>query len=352
MTVNLRTLSARLGLSETTVSRGLNGYKDVSEKTRKRIIAAAEEWNYSPNVRAKSLATGRSMVIGHVIPQANEHEMINPIFGDFVAGASAVYSVNGYSLLLIRVVNDDEDAIYRRLKNTGAVDGVVLQGPTINDERIHWLNEIGLPFIVHGRASNIDAPYQWLDVNNRRAFQRATQFLIDLGHSKIALLNGLEHMDFAMRRRNGFLTAFADSDLDVDEGLMFSAEMTEDFGYRETSKLLSSENKPTAIMTSSYITALGTRRAIEEKGLVMGKDISVITHDDEISYLPNGKDTPIFTCTRSSVSEAGKLLANMLIEQINNPTQDQPQEPTQEPANKMLEAELVIGQSTGPCRVS
>lgn len=342
MSVNLKALSEHLGLSETTVSRGLNGYKDVSEKTRQRIMKVAAELNYSPNVRAKSLATGKSMVIGHVIPQANEHEMINPIFGDFVAGASAVYSNHGYNLLMVRVVNDDEDVIYRRLQHTGAVDGVVIQGPAVQDERITLLNDIGLPYIVHGRASGIQAPYAWLDVNNRRSFQRATQLLIDMGHRKIALLNGLEHMDFAARRRRGFESAFEDAGLQPDPDLMLSAEMTEDFGYRETSRLLSHDIHPTAFITSSYITALGTRRAIEEKGLKMGQDISVVTHDDEISYLPNGSDLPIFTCTRSSVSKAGAEVAQMLIEQINNPGQDL--------ANKMLEAELVLGQSTGPNR--
>lgn len=342
MPVNLKTLSESLGLSETTVSRGLNGYKDVSAKTRQRILEAAEHMNYSPNVRAQSLATGRSMVIGHVVPQTGQHEMVNPIFGDFVAGASATYSERGYNLLMVRVENKDEDAAYRKLHSTGAVDGVIIQGPSVDDGRISLLNEIGLPFAVHGRSSGVDIPYAWVDVNNRRAFQRATQFLIDLGHERIALLNGLEFMDFAQRRRQGFLDAFKKSGVEPDQNLMFSAEMTEDFGYRETKKLLALDDHPTAIITSSYIIALGVRRAIEDAGFKLGTDVSVITHDDDISYLPNGTDVPIFTCTRSSVSDAGKLLAHMLINKIANPNEDC------EP--KLLEAELIIGQSTGPLR--
>ena len=88
------------------------------------------------------------------------------------------------------------------------------------------------------------------------------------------------------------------------------------------------------------ISAIGVRRAIEEAGLVMGRDVSVITHDDDLSYLRNGQDVPIFTATRSSVRHAGTVLADMLIAQIENPGQA--------PRHHMLEAELVVGRSTGP----
>ena len=79
----------------------------------------------------------------------------------------------------------------------------------LNDTRIPLLTEIGLPFVVHGRSSEATLPYAWLDVNNRRAFERATEFLLDLGHRRIALINGREGMDFAFRRRHGYVNALA-----------------------------------------------------------------------------------------------------------------------------------------------
>ena len=85
--MNLKMLAAHLGLSQTTVSRALNGYPEVSEATRQRVVEAAQRLNYAPNQRAKGLATGRAMAIGHVIPVSKQHEMMNPVFGDFVAGA-------------------------------------------------------------------------------------------------------------------------------------------------------------------------------------------------------------------------------------------------------------------------
>ena len=90
--MNLRELSQKLGLSQTTVSRALNGYPEVSETTRQRILTAAARYNNPPDTRAKSLATGRAMANGHVIPLGTQHDMVNPIFGDFIAGAAETLS--------------------------------------------------------------------------------------------------------------------------------------------------------------------------------------------------------------------------------------------------------------------
>ena len=82
--MNLKTLAETLKLSQTTVSRALNGYSDVSESTRARVQQAAAQHDYRPSMRAKSLATGRAMTIGHVIPVTSGHEMVNPVFGDLL----------------------------------------------------------------------------------------------------------------------------------------------------------------------------------------------------------------------------------------------------------------------------
>jgi LacI family transcriptional regulator len=116
--------------------------------------------------------------------------------------------------------------------------------------------------------------------------------------------------------------------------------MTEVFGYQSTRDMLGQDDAPTAIVASSLICALGARRAIEERGLIMGRDVSIITHDDALSYLQNGADIPIFTATRSSVRDAGRKLAMMLLDAVANPLNA--------PQHELLEAELMVGGSTGP----
>ncbi len=338
--MNLKELSNVLGLSQTTISRALNGYPEVSEKTRHRVETAARKYNYIPNRGASTLATGRSMTIGHVLPEATSHELVNPIFGDFMAGESEVYKSNKYDMRFSLVQDGEEQDIYRSLMRRGAVDGVVLQAPKVNDERIGILEDIGLPFVVHGRSSGLNASYSWVDVNNRDSFRRATEFLLDLGHRRIGLINGLDTLDFARRRHLGYRDALESRGFEVDTVLVRNAEMTEVFGYHATKEMLSQKIAPTAIVSASMITAIGVRRAIQECGLVVGKDVSIITHDDDLSYLKNGQNVPIFTATRSSVREAGRIVAQMLMDQIYNP--DAPI------TKKLLEAELVVGESTGP----
>jgi LacI family transcriptional regulator len=342
--MNLKELSERLGLSQTTVSRALNGYPEVSEATRTRVLAAAQEHNYQPSQRAKSLATGRSMSIGHVIPVSSEHEIVNPVFSDFIAGASEVYSTNGYDLSLTTVRDDDQARVYAELAARGAVDGVVLHAPRVNDDRIRLLQDIGLPFVVHGRSSDVTLNYSWLDVDNRRAFGRATDFLIDLGHRRIALINGVETLDFAARRREGYLWALKKRKVARDRTIMQSGEMTEALGYEQTRRLMESPAPPTAILASSMIIAFGVNRALADMGLTMPRDVSVIAFDDDLSYFRNGGVVPVFTSLRSSVRQAGRRIAAMLLDRITRP-----QAPS---SHEMLEAEFVIGQSTGPVPVA
>ncbi len=338
--MKLKDLSELLNLSQTTVSRALNGYPEVSEATRRRVREAAETHGYRPNVRARSLATGRAMAIGHVIPLSSKHEMMNPVFTDFVAGAGEVYAAQGYDMLLTIVADNLQEQAYRELKTKGSVDGIILHSPKLAEDRIHLLNEIGIPYVVHGRASDSDEPYAWVDMNNTHAFRRATDLLLDLGHRRIALINGLRDMDFAIRRATGFEEAFAARGLTVDPALIAGEEMTESYGHDAARSLLALDDPPTAFLVSSIITALGVRRALEEVGLRPGRDVSIVTHDDDLSYLQNRGDVPMFTATRSSVRDAGRHAAAMLIEMVENPDAGLSQ--------RLLEAELILGQSTGP----
>ena len=338
--MNLKELAEALSLSPTTVSRALNGYPEVSESTRQRVVAAAEAMNYRPSARARSLALGRAMAIAHVLPRSQHHEMVNPVFTDFIAGAAEVYHEAGYSMVLSLASTTDEEAIYRDLAAQRSVDGIIVHAPSISDSRIALLQDIGLPFVVHGRHSEGPQDYSWVDVNNRRAFGRATEHLIDLGHVRISLINGLEDMDFASRRRSGYERALTQRGIKIDPSIMASDEMTETYGYEQAKRMLALACPPTAFVVSSIISAFGIRRAVEEAGLKLGRDVSVITHDDDLSYFRNDQGVPVFTAVRSSVREAGRRAADILTRLIDNDIS--------QPARHLLEVDFVLGQSTGP----
>jgi LacI family transcriptional regulator len=341
--MNLKELAESLGLSQTTVSRALNGYPEVREETRARVLAAARAANYAPNSRARRLATGRAMTIGHVMPLSGKEEMVNPIFADFLAGAGEVYARQGYDLLLSMVPSGEAERAYRQMAANGSVDGVMLQSPRVEDGRIALLEELGLPYLVHGRTGDYGG-YSWLDIANARAFRRAADFLLDLGHTRIALVNGQEEFDFAARRRRGFEEALTARGLNVDPGYLREGVMTEHYGYACAAELLDGPEPPTAFLVSSIIPAIGVRRAAGERGLRLGRDISVVCHDDVLSYIGNDAattpDGPPFTATRSSIRQAGRRCAEILIDLIRDPGQP--------PVQELWETELSLGRSTGP----
>ncbi|MDE2739794.1 MAG: LacI family DNA-binding transcriptional regulator, partial [Paracoccaceae bacterium] len=134
--MTLKQLAQHLGISQSTVSRALNGFPEVNEKTRKKVLAAAKQLNYRPNPIATRLATGKSRSIGHVIPISTNQEMVNPIFSDFLAGAGEAYSKAGYHLNLS--VANDENVVssYKQMAELGVVDGILVQLPRFKDFRI------------------------------------------------------------------------------------------------------------------------------------------------------------------------------------------------------------------------
>ena len=335
--MNLKELAAHLELSPTTVSRALNGYPEVREKTRQRVIEAAQRLQYQPSQSAQRLATGRSCTIGHIIPRSQQ-TVLGPHFAEIIAGISDTSSQHGYDSQLSVVADDEEEDFYKEVIASRRVDGFVVHGPRVNDGRIQLLNDHGIPYIVHGR-SDVSLPYSWMDVNNRSALKRATEFLIDLGHETIGFLNGTEHMYFAARRKIGYLDALEERGLSVDTALMFSDELTEAYGFEATSTLLSRTDLPSALVVSGILPAYGALRAITHQGLRVPDDLSIITYDDKLSYLPNSGDIPLFTAMRSSIRDAGTRLIELLVQRIDDP--DAP------PLQELWEAELVVGQSTG-----
>ncbi|WP_216671258.1 LacI family DNA-binding transcriptional regulator [Mangrovicoccus sp. HB161399] len=339
MSISLKQLSLLLGLSQTTVSRALNGYPEVSEATRNRVIEAAQRHAYMPNPRARSLATGRAMAVGHVLPISGHSDMVNPIFADFLAGAGAVYTRRGYGVHLSFAEPGHEAEHYRWLTRQRMVDAVVLHSPREDDERARALAELDLVYGVHGLLGSRRDGYNYVEMDNRAALEQATRHLAKLGHARIAFLNGPAGLNFARLREAGFLSVMEEHGLVPNRLWMLNDEMTEEYGYRAARRLCAQPARPTAFLTGSMLVAIGVHRAVLEAGLSVPADVSIVTHDDVLSFVPNGLP-PRLTATRSPVREAGQLLADIVIDQIENP--DRP------PRGLVLQPELVIGASTGP----
>ncbi len=337
--MNLKEFAGQLSLSQTTVSRALNGYPEVSEETRRRVVEQANRLGYRPNAHARRLATGRSHAIGYVFP-SDRSIMIDPIFSDFIAGASDFQASRGYETLLHAGGQEDEMDVYRRYAEGGLVDGVIVQAPHVDDGRLTLLDQLRLPYVVHGRASHREDGYAWLDIDNRGAFHRATKLLLDLGHRRIGLLNGLEYLTFALHRREGYEQALHERGLKIDPAIMFSGLMTEENGYRHAKRILQQRPRPTALLLSSMMMVSGALRAVHELNLKLGSDVSFIGHDDGLPFLNAEGLVPSLTTTSSSIRAAGSRVAELLLARIESPHGELAQE--------LWNVDLIVRGSTGP----
>ncbi len=337
--MNLKELAEQLRLSQTTVSRALNGYPEVGEATRRRVIEQAHNLGYRPNAHARRLATGRSHAIGYVFP-SDRSIMIDPIFSDFIAGASDFQAMRGFETLLHAGGQEDEMDVYRRYAEGGLVDGVIVQAPHVDDKRLELLDRLGLPYVVHGRVNDNENGYAWLDIDNRGAFHKATRLLADLGHKRIGLLNGLEYLTYALHRRQGYEQALVDRALDVDPAIMFNGLLTEENGYRQAKRMLQMRPRPTALLLSSMMMVSGGLRAVHELGLAVGKDVSLIGHDDGLPFLNAEGLVPSLTTTTSPIRAAGARVAELLLARIENPDSELPHE--------LWNVDLILRGSTGP----
>jgi LacI family transcriptional regulator len=338
--VNLKELSQILGLSQTTISRALNGYPEVNEETRQRVMKAAKETGYRPNRAAQRLATGKAGSIGLIMPISPDHSS-DMHFAEFQSGLAEASIVHDFHFVIMPSKAEDEEEAIRWLVSSGSVDGYYLAYVREKDPRIAMAKSLSLPFIVHGRSFGLDLDYPFLDVDNEGAFYDATRFLLQQGHKRIALLNGQGDLDFAHRRRLGTEKALAEKGLLLDPRHTRHSFMGDEQGYRGMKEILGLPDRPTAVLCASTVLALGAVRAMNEFGLKLGVDVSLIAHDDELPLLkPENFSIPL-TTTRSSLRAAGKRIGERLIAMIN---QSEPALPEQE----LWKVELVVRASTGP----
>lgn len=337
----LREIGKSLGLSPATVSRALNGFPEVGERTRARVVEAARMMDYRPNQVARKLVTGRSGIIGLVVARPRTLATDTTFF-NVVSELSASLAERDVDLVLHVASDADEVEPYRRLIAKGTLDGFVVNGPRPNDPRISFLTDEGVAFVVHGRDV-ADAPYPYFDIDNRAVSASAVELLCDLGHQRIALLNGPGDRSFAHDRRGGFFDALALRGRVTPSRFAIDGAMSEDQGYIATLRLLSGSQGPvpTALVCGSTLLAAGAMKAALELGLVVPRDLSILAHDDHVPQLPAAGFAVPLTTTSSPLTDASAPLAELLLARLDGET---------DPAKlqRIATAALVVRRSTGP----
>jgi LacI family transcriptional regulator len=329
-------LSESLGLSQTTVSRALNGYSDVSETTRLRVVEAAHRLGYQPNPQARQLATGRANAVGIVYP-FSASDIGDIRFGEVVSGITERLAEHGLDLLIHSSRPDVELDTYRRLIDGRRVDALIVARTRVEDPRIRFLQERNFPFVAYGRTESTK-PYAWFDFDNEKGGRLAIERLIGLGHRRIALIHAPLELNFASQRYAGCIAALRAAGIEPDPELMIEVPINRIGGYEAVGRLLAMTGPPTALLVDNNVAGVGALRALGDKGWKPGHGISLIVYDGIPGDIPlTCKVTGVIQPTGES---SGHALADLVVDVLAG-------KPLAE-LHKLREPCLAIGDTDGP----
>jgi LacI family transcriptional regulator len=333
MPSTLEQIAEQAGVSRSTVSRVMNDHPSVDDDTRARVLSVAERLNYQPNIAARSLAAGRTRILGLVIPMGVSALFTDPYFPLLIQGISSACSANDHSVMLWIAEPEYERRTIRQALQGGMIDGVILASALMDDPMLEALRKRGLPFILVGRHPS-DDHLSYVDVDNKSAARDMVSYLLRLGYERVATITGPKNMIAGADRLQGYLTALKERRVAPDAHLIVEADFTEEGGYIAMQRLL--PFVPDAVFAASDAMALGALRALRDAGKRVPDDIAVTGFDD----VPFAARTdPALTTVRQPIQPMGALAAETLINMISHPDG--------QPHRVLLPTELIIRASCG-----
>lgn len=336
MPITIKDIARKIGKSTTTVSRALNDFSDISEETKILVRQAADELGYSPNIVAQRLQKQQTDTIGLIIPTSGPR-FSDPFFSEFIAGIGNKAALLGYDLLVAtRQPGDQELEAYRRNVNTHRVDGFVVVRTRCKDERIEFLKQAHYPFVAFGRTES-EPDFYFVDEDGEHGMGLVVDYLAKLGHKQFGVIAPPQILSFACHRLAGIRKKAAELHIDESQFAIVEGDLTQRSGYEQASLLLDSKNPPTAIIACNDLMAFGAISAAMERGLVIGKDISITGFDN----IPMSEAShPPLTTVHQPIYQIGSQVCEMLIRLI--------QGDVVQPGHVLLTPSLIVRQSCGP----
>ena len=270
----LEDIAVAVGVTSTTVANALKGRGNVSESTRMRILQCAQELGYRPNELARSLAQGKTFTLGFLLPT-----IANPFYPEVAEAIERTASEQGYQMLLCNSYYDFARGRQHleRLVNRW-VDGVIVMGSSMDPADIMTQFQRGFPIVLCDWQENeaaIQIPQVSLDF--RLAGTLAAQHLISLGHKRMAIIFDQPQQTL---RFEGFHSALLEAGLTLPPSMIQPGHSTLESGYIAAQRLIDAPERPTAIFATTDWMALGAMQAVQNAGLQVPQDISIIGLDD------------------------------------------------------------------------
>jgi len=330
--VTIKEVAKRAGVSISTVSRVLNSRdnKYIREVTRNKVMQAVKELNYKPDRRAQSLRGVATKIIGLIIPNR-----LNPYFEQVAQAIEEVCFDEGYGILLCSSNNNQKrESIYLDLLEKQKVDGIVISTVGLTRERFNELISRGIPVVlIDEDVPGVNAPAVF--ANNYMGGCQATQYLIQLGHERIAFISGPIDLLSSRERYRGYRDTLAKEGIKVGKELFKEGSFTYESGYRATWELLDERNKFTAIFCSNDLMAFGAMRAIQDKGKKVPRDYSIVGFDDMyFSSISNPQLTTVAQPVKEMAFRAFIALKEQIAEGFSH-----------EKSHQFLDTKLIVRES-------
>ncbi|UHA72281.1 LacI family DNA-binding transcriptional regulator [Paenibacillus sp. 481] len=327
MKVSIFDVAKKAGLSVVTVSRVLNNATTVREKNRQKVLQAMKDLDYHPNAAARSLAKGKTGVIGMIVTTLQDS-----FLDSIVQKVSGMLKDYGYYLALSIANHPTEEGHGRDLIQEDRVDGLLILSAVHEEPYVVELKKRKIPFvlidnqIVQPSVSNVV-------VDNFKGGYEATKHLIELGHKRIAHIKGSHFFVSAVEREKGFLSAMQEAGLQpvAIEAGDFSIES----GYRAVQKWLEEGQLPTGIFAADDFTAIGVVNALHEAGYQVPRDVSVVGYDDQMLA---SQLRPRLTTMKQPANQIGQAAVETLMKHINSTAKRS--------STLKFESELVVREST------
>jgi LacI family transcriptional regulator len=304
----IKDVAQAAAVSTATVSHVLNGTRSVSEEAQRRVFDAMERLNYQPNAVARGLRTKKTQFLALVIP-----DITNPFFTDLARGFQDAADQKNY----VVVVCNTDRALNRELRyldmlRQQRVDGLVLNPAMVTAADLKRLLKAQIAVVLIGSQID-DMEFDLVMVDNVRGGFDAVQHLIDLGHHRIGLIGGPKTTSSGLLRFQGYCQALERNGLPYIDSLVVEGNFTHEGGYECMQQLLSQQTLPSAVFATSDVMALGAKKAIEDSGLNIPADLSLIGYDD----IPEAARTrPMLTTIAQPRYQMGWETAQMLIERV------------------------------------
>lgn len=330
----LRDVARHADVSAATTSRALSGKVFVSDELRRRVVKAAEELNYSPNGVARSMSLGRTLALGLVVPDVR-----NPFFTSVARGVEDAGQRAGYTVVLC---NSDQrvekESAYLSVLREQRVSGIILAPSGHEATDIRRLVGAGMTVVLIDRAMP-ELGVSSVLVDNFAGAQRATQYLLDLGHRRIGVIAGAPDVSTARERVEGYTAALAEAGVSFDPTLVLYGDSKEETGHSGTLQLWSRSDRPTAIISLSNVMTTGSLLALRQRGARIPEDVSVISFDD-LPYFE--LLAPPLTAIAQPTYEVGQCAGELLLDRIESGGNL-----ASEPQEVRLPARLIV---RGSCR--